>query len=548
MPIPQPTSPGGRPCPASCSASRPPRPCSRRSCRLAVWPPLPPACCPAGQRSRRPTTLLPPSVAARPRRPRATARAPQRGRTRPARPRTASARPGRPGRPGRARPVASGRTRRRSRRWPRRPAGPTRSPRTASRPAPPPPTARGRATAGRPRPTTTAATTTGRADPRRPPDNGRRPAPRRPAQASLTALTGIAGQRRRVRDHDGSHGQVVTSGTAALPCRSYADPVSGRVRRDRGGGPGLGNEPERGRAMANDVAVRVDGVVKRYGEVTALDGASFQIRKGETVALLGPNGAGKSTTVGILLGLLRPDAGRAQLFGGSPHEATAAGRVGAMLQHGDLPEGATVAELVRLVHDLYPAPGPLEETLELAGLTSIAGRRVERLSGGQAQRVRYALAIAGAPELLFLDEPTVGMDVQARQAFWRGARQLAGRGATVLFATHYLEEADDHADRIVVLVDGRVVADGPATAIKANARTRRVSATVAAVHDALLRGLPGVRGLQRHGESVLLESADADATVRALFASGVEVRDLEVTGADLEQAFLTLTNGTAEEL
>ena len=299
--------------------------------------------------------------------------------------------------------------------------------------------------------------------------------------------------------------------------------------------------------MTSDVAVRVDGVVKRYGEVTALDGASFQIRRGETVALLGPNGAGKTTTVGVMLGLLRPDAGRAELFGGSPHEATAAGRVGAMLQHGNLPEGATVAELVRLVHDLYPAPGPLDETLELAGLTPIAGRRAERLSGGQAQRVRYALAIAGAPELLFLDEPTVGMDVQARQAFWRGARRLAERGATVLFATHYLEEADDHADRVVVLVGGRVVADGPATAIKAGAGTRRVSATVAGAHDDLLRGLPGVRGLERHGDSVLLRSADADATVRALFASGVEVRDLEVAGADLEQAFLTLTDGTPEE-
>jgi ABC-2 type transport system ATP-binding protein len=299
--------------------------------------------------------------------------------------------------------------------------------------------------------------------------------------------------------------------------------------------------------MPTEIAARLEEVTKRYGQVTALDGAGFQLRRGETVALLGPNGAGKSTTVGILLGLLRPDAGRVELLGGSPHEATAAGRVGAMLQQGDLLDGVTVAELVELVRDLYPAPRPLAETLELAGLTELAGRRVERLSGGQAQRVRYALAVAGAPELLFLDEPTAGMDVQARRAFWRGVRELADRGATVLFATHYLEEADEYADRIVVLLGGKVIADGPATQIKAGVGSRRVRATVPAGHDGLLRDLPGVRGLQRRGESVLLESADADATVRALFASGLEVRDVEVTGADLEDAFLALTSNPAKE-
>jgi ABC-2 type transport system ATP-binding protein len=299
--------------------------------------------------------------------------------------------------------------------------------------------------------------------------------------------------------------------------------------------------------MSTETTVRLEGLTKRYGPVTALDGAGFRLRRGETVALLGPNGAGKSTTVGILLGLLRPDAGRVELFGGSPHEGVAAGRVGAMLQQGDLLDGVTVAELVELVRDLYPAPRSLSETLELAGLTELAGRRVERLSGGQAQRVRYALAIAGAPELLFLDEPTAGMDVQARRAFWRSMGGLADRGATVLFATHYLEEADEYADRIVVLVGGRVVADGPAAQIKAGVGSRRVRATVPAEHDRLLRDLPGVRGLQRHGPSVLLESADADATVRALFASGLPVHDVEVTGADLEDAFLALAASPAEE-
>jgi ABC-2 type transport system ATP-binding protein len=294
--------------------------------------------------------------------------------------------------------------------------------------------------------------------------------------------------------------------------------------------------------MANDLAVRLDGVVKRYGTVTALDGVELAIGKGETVALLGPNGAGKSTTVGLLLGLLRPDAGQVELFGGDPHQATATGRVGAMLQQGNLLDGVTVAELVGLVHDLYPSPLPLDDALELAGLTAIADQRIERLSGGQAQRVRYGLAIAGAPELLFLDEPTVGMDVEARRAFWSGVHAMADRGATILFATHYLEEADDNADRIVVLVGGHVVADGPATAIKASVRVRHIRATIPAEHDALLHGLPGVRSMERRGGSVRLESSDADTTLRALFASGVELRDIEVTGANLEDAFLALTH------
>jgi ABC-2 type transport system ATP-binding protein len=294
--------------------------------------------------------------------------------------------------------------------------------------------------------------------------------------------------------------------------------------------------------MAIDLAVRLDGVGKRYGAVTALDGVELAIGKGETVALLGPNGAGKSTTVGLLLGLLRPDAGQVELLGGDPHQATAAGRVGAMLQQGNLLDGVTVAELVGLVHDLYPSPLPLDDALELAGLTAIADQRVERLSGGQAQRVRYGLAIAGAPELLFLDEPTVGMDVEARRAFWSGVHTMAERGATILFATHYLEEADDNADRIVVLVGGHVVADGPATAIKASVRVRHISATIPAEHDTLLHRLPGVRSMERRGGSVRLESSDADTTLRALFASGVELRDIEVTGANLEDAFLALTH------
>jgi ABC-2 type transport system ATP-binding protein len=293
-------------------------------------------------------------------------------------------------------------------------------------------------------------------------------------------------------------------------------------------------------------AMTLDGVVKRYGAVTALDGVSFAVGRGETVALLGPNGAGKSTLVGCLLGLSRPDGGRVEVLGGQPGQAVAAGRVGAMLQQGALLDGLTVRELVGFVGGLYPRPLPVGQVLERAGIADLANRRVERLSGGQAQRVRFAMAIAGNPELLFLDEPTVGMDVEGRRAFWDGVAGMAAAGATVLFATHYLEEADAYADRIVMLLRGRVVADGSAAAIKARIGTRRVRAIIAAAHDGLLRGLPGVVELTRHGEAVTLESSDADATVRALFASGVEVRDVEVAGVALEDAFLAITERSNE--
>jgi ABC-2 type transport system ATP-binding protein len=288
-------------------------------------------------------------------------------------------------------------------------------------------------------------------------------------------------------------------------------------------------------------------VGKCYGPVTALDGVDFEIRRGETVALLGPNGAGKSTTIGLLLGLERPDSGRIAVLGGSPEHAVASGRVAAMLQEGGLPPGATVAELVDFVRQLYPRPLPLGEVLELAGLSDLARRRSERLSGGQAQRVRFALAIAGNPELAFLDEPTTGMDVEARHAFWDRMRAFAAQGRTVLFATHYLEEADAVADRVLVLQRGRVVADGPVTAIKARSRRRVVRCTLPGVDSRTLSRLPGVTEVSLHGDSVRLTTGDADATVRALFAAGLPVHDLEVSGGGLEEAFLALTGSSAAE-
>jgi len=288
-------------------------------------------------------------------------------------------------------------------------------------------------------------------------------------------------------------------------------------------------------------AVRFNEVVKRYGAVTALDRATFSVERGETVALLGPNGAGKSTAVDLLLGLRRADAGRVTVLGRTPERAVADGRVGAMLQAGGLPAGARVGELLELARSLYRGARTREELLSLAGLEDLAGRRVERLSGGQAQRVRFALAMAGRPELVFLDEPTVGLDVESRRRFWQAVTQAAAEGLSVLFATHYLEEAEAHADRIVLLHHGRVVREGTPGQITASVAVRTVRATLADTDPARLLALPGVVEIAVAGKRVTLHSADSDATVAALFRSGEPVRDLEVGGAGLEEAFLALT-------
>ncbi len=207
-------------------------------------------------------------------------------------------------------------------------------------------------------------------------------------------------------------------------------------------------------------AVQFDGVSHRFGDVLALDGLDLTIRTGETVALLGPNGAGKSTAIGLMLGLLQPTHGAVRTLGMTPRGAVASGRVGSMLQQSGLPSNVRVGELVEFARRLYPNPLALSAVLERAGLTALAGRDVGRLSGGERQRLRFALGIAGDPDLVFLDEPTVAMDVETRRAFWTDMRRSAAEGRTVLFATHYLDEADQVADRIVVLDRGRIVADG----------------------------------------------------------------------------------------
>ncbi len=291
--------------------------------------------------------------------------------------------------------------------------------------------------------------------------------------------------------------------------------------------------------------VVLDGLVKTWrgpsGPIRAVDGIDVGIAPGETVALLGPNGAGKSTTIDLLLGLARPDAGAVTVFGRPPTAAVDDGLVGAMLQTGQLIRDLSVRELVAMFASLYPQPLPVDEAIELAGLEPLADQRTQKLSGGETQRTRFALALVTDPELLVLDEPTVAMDVESRHAFWSAMRELSSRGKTILFATHYLDEADTNADRIVVMAHGRVVVDGPPTAVKARVGTRTIRATLPDAAEAELTALPGVNGVALHGDAVTLVCADSDAALRALLERYPAARDLEVAGAGLEEAFLELT-------
>jgi ABC-2 type transport system ATP-binding protein len=294
-------------------------------------------------------------------------------------------------------------------------------------------------------------------------------------------------------------------------------------------------------AAAPDISLA--GLSKSFGAVRAVRGIDVAIERGQTVAFLGPNGAGKSTTIDMLLGLLEPDAGTVSVFGREPGAAVDAGAVGAMLQTGGIIRDLRVRELVAMVAALYPRPFAVADVLELTGLAAIGDQYTQKLSGGQTQRVRFAVALVGDPELLVLDEPTVAMDVEGRRSFWATMRDFASRGKTVLFATHYLEEADTYADRVVLMAHGHVVADGPPTEIKAMVGLRTIRATLPGADVPALESLPGVTRAERRGESALLACSDSDVAIRALLERFPEARDLEIRGAGLEEAFLELTGG-----
>lgn len=279
---------------------------------------------------------------------------------------------------------------------------------------------------------------------------------------------------------------------------------------------------------------------KRYGGVTALNEADLAILPGEVLAVLGPNGAGKTTLINLLLGLSRPSGGRAELFGADPRQRASRERVGAMLQLSGVPATLTVREHLKLFRSYYPDPLGIEEALELAGLKGLKHRLYGQLSGGQKQRLHFALAICGDPELIFLDEPTTGLDVASRRAMWEQVRGFIGRGRTVVLTTHYLEEADALADRVVLLDHGRVIARGSPAEIKARTAGRKVRAVTSLALEQL-SALPGVASVRRDGAATELLTSAAEPVVRAMLAQDPRLSDLEVSGAGLEDAFLALT-------
>ena len=287
--------------------------------------------------------------------------------------------------------------------------------------------------------------------------------------------------------------------------------------------------------------VSFEDVSKVYGQVRAVDHLSLELRRGETVAFLGPNGAGKSTSLDMLLALRKPTSGQIRVFGDSPYHAVKSGLIGAMLQSGGLMPEVTVRELVGLMAKAHPRPLPVDDTLRRAGIADLAGRRVDKLSGGQTQRVRFALAIVGESDLIVLDEPTTAMDVESRQRFWDSMRAEVAEGRTVLFASHYLEEADQAADRILVVNKGRLLADGTPAEIKKRAGAKRISFRLDGVDETFLLGLPALVNLEIRRDQVHLQSSDSDRTLYALLDAGCRPRELEVSSLGLEQAFLAIT-------
>ena len=287
-------------------------------------------------------------------------------------------------------------------------------------------------------------------------------------------------------------------------------------------------------------AIDLQHLTKRFGAVTAVNDLTLQVLPGEIVAFLGPNGAGKTTTIDMMLGLARPDAGEVRIYGKSPADAIARGEIAAVMQTGGLLKDFTVAETVEFTASLYPHARPTDEVLERAGIRHIAARRVGKCSGGEQQRLRFALALLSDPRLLILDEPTTGMDVEGRREFWQAIRQDATRGRTILFATHYLDEADAYADRIVLVREGSIVADGTTAEIKNLASGRRVRATLEAPDLGALRALSGVIGVEQRGDSVFINCSDSDAVARFLLTS-TAARDVEISSQNLEAAFVALT-------
>jgi len=296
----------------------------------------------------------------------------------------------------------------------------------------------------------------------------------------------------------------------------------------------------------SDVVARLSGVVKRYGNVTALDGIDLVLQRGELLAVLGPNGAGKSTSIGLLLGLIRPDGGRAELFGMDPQQIDARRRIGVMLQTAMLPLTLRVGELIRLVSSYYPSPRSIEESAALAGIADLLQRPYGKLSGGQQRRVQFALALCGRPELVFLDEPTVGMDIDARRKLWAAMRALVADGCSVVLTTHYLEEAEALAQRVVVMGKGRVLSEGSVDALRAHVPLTRIRCITDLDVDAIAMW-PQVASAQREGARIRISTNAAEHVLRRLLDADASLSELEVQRAGLAEAFTELTRDENEQ-
>ncbi len=300
-------------------------------------------------------------------------------------------------------------------------------------------------------------------------------------------------------------------------------------------------------ASAGTVVASLEAVSKSYEKVRALRNVNFSVRAGEVVALLGPNGAGKTTAVKLLLGLIQPNSGKARVFSGDPTNPQNRLRTGAMLQVGRVPETLRVREHIDLFSSYYTNPLPLEDVLAAAGLEKLRERKFGDLSGGQRQRTLFALAICGNPDLLFLDEPTVGLDVEARRTLWEEIRRLVDCGKTVLLTTHYLEEADALADRIAVINQGEIIAGGTPAEIKAQTSGKRIRCITSLGLASILQ-IPGVTDVRQDREAVEIQAKEAEPVVRTLLARDASLSALEITSAGLEEAFLALTQDNGQKV